>query len=268
MKNKGMIFTSAFLKVIGMVLMVVDHTAYQFRYEVGSWYEPMRLLGRISFPIFAYLIVDGMIYTRNKIKYIVQMIGLGVIISGAELLFTKSYSGNIMTTLGFSALTIYCLQQPKWWKLTAIFPYTLVFLADSLFGDFMPLRFQYSGFGVSIIVGFYACYLIAKKLASGYCTNNDELKAYLKTPSFSLMRNVISIGFFCVINVAWYAVARSLNYESMTLSLYRLCSLLAIVPILLYNGQRGYNKKWFKWACYLFYPFQFIVIYGIYFLIK
>ena len=33
--------------------------------------------------------------------------------------------------------------------------------------------------------------------------------------------------------------------------------------ILLYNGKRGYNAKWFQYGCYLYYPIHLLIIFGI-----
>ncbi len=38
-------------------------------------------------------------------------------------------------------------------------------------------------------------------------------------------------------------------------------AVLAAIPLLLYNGQRGHKSKWFQWGYYLIYPIHFIVLY-------
>lgn len=35
-------------------------------------------------------------------------------------------------------------------------------------------------------------------------------------------------------------------------------AVLAAIPLLLYNGQRGHKSKWFQWG---YYPILFIVLY-------
>ena len=73
MNNKWMFLSASTLKIIAMILMVIDHIGYQFYRQLGEYYEVFRIFGRLSLPIFAYLITDGMIHSRNKIKYILQM---------------------------------------------------------------------------------------------------------------------------------------------------------------------------------------------------
>lgn len=77
------IMTGSALKLIAVTTMACDHTAaFLLRYvdafteplflyhnwEV-SWYFLMRSVGRIAFPIFAFLIVEGFIHTRNRRRY-------------------------------------------------------------------------------------------------------------------------------------------------------------------------------------------------------
>ena len=38
-------------------------------------------------------------------------------------------------------------------------------------------------------------------------------------------------------------------------------ALLALIPIWLYKGERGYYSRWFKWFCYGFYPAHLIILY-------
>lgn len=52
------------LKVIAMISMVIDHIAL-YLMEYGTvLYETMRCIGRIAFPVFAFLIAEGFIHTK------------------------------------------------------------------------------------------------------------------------------------------------------------------------------------------------------------
>lgn len=54
------------LKVIALVSMVTDHCAYYLMEHGTLLYEVMRCLGRIAFPVFAFLIAEGFRYTQNR----------------------------------------------------------------------------------------------------------------------------------------------------------------------------------------------------------
>ena len=57
------------LKVIAMISMVIDHVALYLMEQGTLLYETMRCIGRIAFPVFAFLIAEGFIHTRNRYRY-------------------------------------------------------------------------------------------------------------------------------------------------------------------------------------------------------
>lgn len=76
------IFSGSALKLIAVITMMVDHMALLWLHPVVSkitllhflgrtltLYSLMRLIGRISFPIFCFLIVEGFLHTRDRRKY-------------------------------------------------------------------------------------------------------------------------------------------------------------------------------------------------------
>ena len=64
------------LKVIAVLSMVTDHSAYYLMEHGTPLYEVMRCFGRIAFPVFAFLIAEGFRHTRNRMKYFLQLLGL------------------------------------------------------------------------------------------------------------------------------------------------------------------------------------------------
>ena len=53
------------LKMIAILAMAIDHIGFLF-YPQAIW---LRIIGRIAFPIFAFMIAEGCYYTRNKLKH-------------------------------------------------------------------------------------------------------------------------------------------------------------------------------------------------------
>lgn len=91
------------LKVIAVISMVIDHSAYYLMEHETLLYEVMRCFGRIAFPVFAFLIAEGFQHTRNRIKYFLQLLGFAVVsevpwylLNGADgthnVLFTRKHS--------------------------------------------------------------------------------------------------------------------------------------------------------------------------------
>ena len=101
------------LKVIAVLSMVADHCAYYLMEHSMFLYEVMRCFGRIAFPVFAFLIAEGFQYTRNRMKYFLQLLGFAVIselpwylLNGADgthnVLFTLAL--GVMTLAAFEAM--------------------------------------------------------------------------------------------------------------------------------------------------------------------
>jgi hypothetical protein len=57
------------LKVIAIVLMVIDHTGALFFPQVLF----LRIIGRLSFPLFAFLISEGFFHTKSVKKYLLRL---------------------------------------------------------------------------------------------------------------------------------------------------------------------------------------------------
>lgn len=64
-----------FIKLFAVLFMFVDHVGVAFFPGVNE----LRLLGRIAFPLFAWGIVTGTVYTRNIWKYALRLLIVGVI---------------------------------------------------------------------------------------------------------------------------------------------------------------------------------------------
>ena len=62
------------LKVIALVSMTVDHIAYYLMEHGTLLYELMRMVGRMAFPIFAFLLVEGYTHTRSRGKYALNLL--------------------------------------------------------------------------------------------------------------------------------------------------------------------------------------------------
>lgn len=268
MDRKLNLLSAFWLKIIAMVAMIFDHIGaiILFHYSISepssflaSLYQPFRIIGRFSFIILAFLIVDGVKYTSNKAKYLLRLFLLALIMTLGELCFTGSYSGNPITTLFLGALAIVLLNLPKFYKLTAIIPSIYVILSDL---DIIPMKNEYGIYGFFLILGFYLCQIGAKFLIEYYSSvNNLDEEIFANEKIIHKYRMIISCIFIFSYNLAWYLIYPSWNnipLIDMSLQIY---STFAIIPLFIYSGKRGYNKKWFQYGCYIFFPFHILIIY-------
>lgn len=86
---KNIHFTSFQLKVIALVTMIIDHVGAVFFPEY-LWF---RIIGRLSFPIFCYLLVEGFFYTKNVILYMTRLLVMALI---SEVPFDLLFFGKIL----------------------------------------------------------------------------------------------------------------------------------------------------------------------------
>ena len=74
-KEVGLNKDTNLLKLIAMVTMLIDHTGKMF----FSQYRVMRVIGRVAFPIYAYCIAVGCVYSKDRLKYLGRIVLMGLI---------------------------------------------------------------------------------------------------------------------------------------------------------------------------------------------
>lgn len=138
------------LKVIAILSMVIDHCAYFLMDNDAPPYEVMRCLGRIAFPVFAFLIAEGFAHTRNRKKYFGLLLGFAVV-SEIPWYLLNGVDGthNVMFTLalGVAALVVFEKLKKDAWLCVC----TILFIAWLA----AWLGVDYEWRGVLVIVIFY-----------------------------------------------------------------------------------------------------------------
>lgn len=141
------------LKIIAIISMLIDHIGHVFFPEVMIF----RIIGRISFPIFTYILAEGIYYTKDITKY---MLRLGIFALLSEIPYDLAIMGrvlefshqNVFFTLFFSVFLFWVYKKAKHdnWKfaLLAIMLFTAIFLCQALNTD-------YSDIGVLLVFEFY-----------------------------------------------------------------------------------------------------------------
>ena len=89
------------LKLIAMFFMVLDHV-YSYLNQVGKIDIPIWFgyLGKISAPIFFYLIVEGFFHTKSWANYMKRLFLFGIMMVIVDLIF--KISNNIFLSLALS----------------------------------------------------------------------------------------------------------------------------------------------------------------------
>ena len=71
------------LKVIALVLMVLDHIHYFFDFT-GVIPTFFSMLGRLSAPIFLFIVIEGYTHTRSKRKYFLRCWAIGAVMGAVN----------------------------------------------------------------------------------------------------------------------------------------------------------------------------------------
>lgn len=211
--------SSFVLKLIAVSSMLIDHSGYLIFNEFSF----MNYIGRLAFPIFAFLITEGYIHTSNLKKYFLRLLIFALISQlPFMLLFPGNFILNILFTLslGLLAITIYDRTTNK------LVGFLFVIFSAALA---QLLHFDYGWFGITIIFIFYI-----------FKTKKLYMNLFF---SFTTFINYL------------YFFAKTSRIEYL---LIFLCCTLSLIPINLYNGKKGKNIKYFL---YIFYTLHLIALY-------
>ena len=180
--------------------------------------KSVEVLGRIAFPIFAFAISEGYKHTRNLKNYILRIGIFAVLLQIPSWIFSYNYPLNIFFTL-FTGLCLISVLKNKNMNdvVKIIFTIMIFFITRKI-----NLDYGLYGLFTILIFTFY---------------NENKLK---------MMINFVILN---IINVV--------RPNIFDLDFTQIYSLLALIPIILYNGEKG--KSW-KYFFYLFYPLHFLVI--------
>ena len=139
------------LKVIAMISMVIDHIALYLLEHGTVLYETMRCIGRIAFPVFAFLIAEGFIHTRSRYRYFFTLLGFAVI-SEIPWYMLNGADGthNVMFTLALGLATLMVLENLLQRSLVLGFLWTL-----GMAGLAFWLEVDYEWRGILLIVILY-----------------------------------------------------------------------------------------------------------------
>ncbi len=248
-ERKGGI-SADWLKVTAMAAMVVDHAGAVLFPQILE----LRLIGRIAFPVYIWLLVEGFVHTSSRKRYFLQMAALAVI---SELPFDLAFSGgwdlgwqNVYFTLLTGLLLLTVLEKTAKGGIVCALLATVALMAVSEFGGF-----DYGCTGPVLVAVFYSFEKRQKpNRAAGFalfaCSN-------LLRPVFSgLFSGALWNGLLAE-PLVWEGAFGTVVIESF--------GILAVPLLARYNGIRRWKRG--KLLFYFFYPVHLLVIYGIHLLV-
>ena len=240
------------LKWVALVTMVIDHIGV-ISYDWLGWggrYLTFRFIGRIAFPIFAFLLVEGFQHTRSRWTYLrnllifaaISELPYDLIENGLKAPFSAqnifwSLALGLLGMTGAEALARECEKRhlPRPLALLG----ALIPMAAAIYAG-RALKVDYHSWDVLLISMIYSGEVIASFLI------RDKM-----TPQTA--RNV---------GAALAAVAWMILYDIAHRWTNEIYGLPAVLLILLYNGERGQSRLP-KWFFYAFYPAHFLILHAL-----
>lgn len=162
-ERKGI--SASVIKWIGMITMLIDHIGVTVILKLyrnapdscwGKVYEIARLIGRIAFPLYCFLLVEGFFYTKNKKKYagrlflfaLLSEIPFNLAISGS---FWYASANNVMWTMGIGILMLWGIDRAREKKNTVLAVLTAVtaLVAAGI------CKVDYGCYGIAVILILY-----------------------------------------------------------------------------------------------------------------
>ena len=215
------------LKLIAALAMLLDHAGLLLFPQC----VPLRIVGRLAYPIFAYMIAEGCRYTRNKLRYFGMIFGLGI---GCQIVYYFAAGDtylSILITFCLAILLIYCLQnlqkalvEKRAWILPAVI-FSAAVAGVWVLNQYVRIDYGFWGTMTPVLVSLFS--------------RSDKTGNLLPVC-------MMALGLVCL-GVAWGGV--------------QWYALLSLPLLLLYSGKRG--KHAMKYFFYLFYPLHLAVLQGI-----
>lgn len=232
--KKCAFLSSNALKLTALVSMTLDH--------IGMFLFPkaliLRILGRIALPIFAYMIGEGCVHTKSKAKYLMRLSLLGVCMQTVYLFTQNDLFFNIFLT--FSVSVLLCIVYD--FAVKTVFKKSkalgVLLLAAALFSAWMLTGGLKTLFRIS--VGF----------------DGGAFGVFLPLAVYAAKDKKLKLAALCAVCILMSADIGGIQWYS----------LLSIVPLSFYNGERG--KLRLKYFFYAYYPIHIALIYAVSLLLK
>ena len=286
-KKTPLIFSSFVIKIIALATMTIDHIGWLLSDQIGSNYWltiTCRLIGRIALPLFCFMIAEGVIHSKKISNYFLRLGIMATAISIAlafavYVLHMNSmwYEGNIFIDLLLGAIAVYALRRKEWYfKILAAVPLIIGVLAFIVMGmevsnnmliHWFPffLRPQYQFLSIGLIILYYVAHIFKDLFIKQYSQNSGiPVESLRGTTTEQFAYNLFAFGMTTFAIIGFYLLTFVLP-ESFVYWQPEMqnAALIAGALLLLYNGKRGYNAKWFQYGSYLYYPLHLLIIFGI-----
>ena len=234
MKNKPEL-TSFDLHLLAMGLMLCDHIRLALMPD-RLW---MTCVGRLAFPIFAFLVAEGFVRTRSRARYARRLLIFAIV---SEVPFDLLAAGRLVYPLRQNVLWTFlialgCMQLLEWAKSDPRPAARFVLSAGAVLGGFLAgtaFMVDYFGPGVWTVLVFYFF-------------RGDDWRQRLGQLLCLLFLN------------GWLLAGQTVLPGGLALPIQAF-AVLALPFIWLYRGRQGPHGRAVRWLFYGFYPAHLLVL--------
>lgn len=212
--NNKYIFNASTLKCIAIGTMLIDHIGIMLAGTGVNMvvYSILRGLGRLSFPIFCFLLVEGFVHTRSCGKYILRVFLFAIL---SEIPYDLLNFGSVINLTHNNILFTFTI---------AI---GMLFLLSKCVGK------GTKGIVAAIIIVTASVWLTVL-LGTEYSWRCIFIVAFFYIARSNFMMRNISVAVMLLIDTSWIG----------------LMALFSLIPINGYNGEKGRFPKWIGYAFY------------------
>ena len=227
-------FSQEGLKLLACLTMLLDHIGYVLVPYTGNAaaYYMLRIVGRLAFPIYAFLLAEGFSRTGNRVRYFLRL-AVGALL--AELPYDLMTAGgfswesqSVMVTLLLGFLALAAMDRCGNLYLKPLLALPFAVLAELFCCD-------YGWQGVALVALFH--------MTRGYYG-----------------RNIIRFGGMLVLFHTMPSFLLAFGNFSIPVQALGALSMLFLAN---YDGRKMTTGKAAQWAFYLFYPVHMLILVGL-----
>ena len=224
------------IKMLAITAMTIDHIALVFVAPDSLLYYVMRLFGRITAPIMAYMLAEGFRYTRSRLRYLLRLVIFALI--------SQPFYFRLAFGRAPESVLEYCTHWNVMMSLAIGLPIMILF--DSRIRSCTSIILL----GCLISLAHFCdwSYLIPAWTIIFFCHYERDKKKMMV--------------FFVLASITLQTLVFCRQFDSFALFSFHFGSLLALIPIGMYIGQRGNDrhKELNRWFFYVYYPAHMIVL--------
>lgn len=215
------------LHILAMLFMLCDHLYLTLLPQLPV----LRGIGRLAFPMFAFMAVEGFFHTKSFKNYLLRLFLLAVIseipfnlLVGGTVLYPEKQ--NVVWTLMLGLCCVWAFERGKTAKSARDLALCALIMVGSFAAAFL-LKVDYSAAGFLTVLAFYFL-------------RNEKNRVW----QFVLLAMAISV----------LLGGMSLEFSQQDFAV------LSLVFIWLYDGRQGLHGRPIQIANYLFYPTHMLIL--------